>query len=109
MVTIWGTGTPKREFLYVEDLADACVYLMKNYEGTELLNIGVGKDITIGELARLIGKIVGFTGEIVFDPTKPDGVPQKLLQVSRLSDLGWRAMTSLEEGIRKAYKSYLEG
>ena len=106
-VVVWGTGTPLREFLYVEDLADACVYLMKNYSGDQLINIGTGEDITIAEFARLVAGAVGYTGQISYDTSRPDGTPQKLLDVSRLAKLGWRASTSLEDGIRLAYRAYL--
>lgn len=102
---VWGSGTPRREFLYVDDLADACVFLMaQGYTGS-LLNIGTGEDITIRELAETVMEIVGFDGRIVFDSSKPDGTPRKLLDVSRLAGLGWRATTSLRDGIRKAYDS----
>jgi len=97
-VVVWGTGTPRREFLYVDDLADASVYLMKTYSSPELVNIGTGEDITISEFARVVAATVGYTGEINFDPSRPDGTPRKLLDVSRLAKLGWRASTSLEEG-----------
>ena len=106
-VVVWGTGTPRREFLYVDDLADACVFLMKNYSGEELVNIGTGEDITIADFAARGRRDVGYTGEIVFDASKPDGTPRKLLDVSRLANLGWRARTSLEDGIRLAYQAYL--
>jgi GDP-L-fucose synthase len=102
-VTLWGTGTPRREFLHVDDLADACVFLMNQYDKPEIINIGVGKDITIGELAELIKKIVGFQGEIVWDTSKPDGTPRKLLNVNQLSQLGWQARISLEEGLTETY------
>lgn len=105
-VTVWGTGTPRREFLYVDDLADACIHLMKNYSSAELVNIGIGEDITIAEFARMVARVVGYTGEISFDPSRPDGTPRKLLDVSRLAKLGWRASTSLEDGIRLAYQAY---
>jgi len=102
-VVVWGSGTPRREFLYVEDLADACVYLMETgYEGA-LVNIGTGVDVTIRELAELIMKSVGYDGAIRFDANKPDGTPRKLLDVSRMSGLGWTARTSLEDGIRNTY------
>jgi GDP-L-fucose synthase len=102
-VVVWGSGTPRREFLYVEDLADACVYLMEgDYEG-ELVNIGTGVDVTIRELAELIMKTVGYDGAIRFDASKPDGTPRKLLDVSRMSRLGWTASTSLEDGVRRTY------
>jgi GDP-L-fucose synthase len=106
-VLVWGTGTPRREFLYVDDLADACIHLMKSYSDGELVNIGTGKDITIAEFARVVADTVGYAGEISFDPSRPDGTPRKLLDVSRLAKLGWRAHTSLEEGIRLAYEAFL--
>ena len=104
---VWGTGTPRREFLYVDDLADACIHLMKTYSSDELVNIGTGEDITIAEFARVVAATVGYTGEISFDPSRPDGTPRKLLDVSRLAKLGWRARTSLEDGIKLAYQAYL--
>jgi GDP-L-fucose synthase len=106
-VVVWGTGTPRREFLYVDDMADACVHLMKNYSADELVNIGTGEDITIAEFARVVAATVGYRGEISFDPSRPDGTPRKLLDVSRLAKLGWRARTSLDDGIRLAYRAYL--
>jgi GDP-L-fucose synthase len=106
-VVVWGTGTPRREFLYVDDLADACIHLMKNYSSGELVNIGTGEDISIAEFARVVAAVVGYTSDISFDPSRPDGTPRKLLDVSRLAKLGWRARTSLEEGIRLAYRAYL--
>jgi GDP-L-fucose synthase len=106
-VVVWGSGTPRREFLYVDDLADACIHLMKTYSSPELVNIGTGEDITIAEFARVVAATVGFRGEIGFDLSRPDGTPCKLLDVSRLAKLGWRARTSLEEGIRLAYLAYL--
>jgi GDP-L-fucose synthase len=106
-VIIWGTGKPKREFLHVDDLADACVYLMNKYNDSEIVNIGTGKDISIYELAQLVGKIVGFKGKIKKDLTKPDGAPRKLLNVSKLHKLGWRDKIGLEEGIREVYKWFL--
>lgn len=107
-VEVWGTGTPLREFLYSDDLADACVYLMNNYSGDEIVNIGVGADLPIKELAEKIKEVVGFTGEIQFDTTKPDGTPRKLVDVSKLNSLGWKATTSLSEGLKKAYQWFLE-
>jgi GDP-L-fucose synthase len=104
---VWGTGTPRREFLYVDDLADACVHLMKIYSSGELVNIGTGRDITIAEFARVVATVIGYTGAIGFDRSRPDGTPRKLLDVSRLARLGWRARTSLEDGIRLAYQAYL--
>ena len=106
-VVVWGTGTPRREFLYVDDLADACIHLMKNYSGDELVNIGTGKDITIAEFARVVAATVGYTGEISYDRSKPDGTPQKLLDVSRLSTIGWKAKVLLREGLAKAYDDFL--
>jgi GDP-L-fucose synthase len=106
-VVVWGTGTPRREFLYVDDLADACVHLMKTYSSDELVNIGSGEDISIAEFARVVADAVGFTGAISYDHSKPDGTPRKLLDVSRLAQLGWRASTSLKDGIRRAYQAYL--
>lgn len=107
-VTIWGTGTPKREFLHADDMADACFYLMKNYNDKGLVNIGVGEDISIGDLALLIKKIVGFEGKLVFDTSKPDGTPRKLMDVSKLHSYGWKATLDLEEGIRKVYEEVKE-
>ena len=107
-VTIWGTGAPKREFLHADDLASACLYLMENYDESGLVNIGVGEDISIIDLARLVKKIVGFEGEILTDTTKPDGTPRKLMDVSKLADLGWRSSITLEEGIRKVYNEVKE-
>lgn len=102
---VWGSGTPRREFLYVDDLADACLFLMeRGYDGP-LLNVGTGVDVTIRELAETVMRTVGFDGRIVFDSSKPDGTPRKLLDVSRLAELGWRARTSLEDGIRLAYEA----
>jgi GDP-L-fucose synthase len=106
-VVVWGTGSPRREFLYVDDLADACIHLMKIYSSGELVNIGTGQDITIAEFAHLVATVVGYSGAIGFDPSRPDGTPRKLLDVSRLARLGWRARTSLEDGIRLAYQAYL--
>jgi GDP-L-fucose synthase len=102
-VTVWGTGTPRREFLYVDDLADAVVFLTRDYSGAAPINVGTGTDVTIRELAQLVGKIVGFRGELMFDTTRPDGTPRKLLDVARLNALGWRASTALEAGLRATY------
>ncbi|SCY85026.1 GDP-L-fucose synthase family protein [Flavobacterium anhuiense] len=102
-VTIWGTGSPKREFLHADDLAEACLYLMENYNEQGLVNIGVGEDISILDLAILVKKIVGFEGEILTDTSKPDGTPRKLMDVSKLNSFGWKAKMSLEEGIQKVY------
>jgi GDP-L-fucose synthase len=109
-VVIWGTGTPHREFLCSDDMADACIFLMETRDAEdigELVNIGAGQDVTIRELAELVAKVVGFEGELVFDTTKPDGTPRKLLDVSRLTKLGWRATINLEEGIRVAFQDFL--
>jgi GDP-L-fucose synthase len=106
-VVVWGTGTPRREFLYVDDLADACIHLMKTYSSEEMVNIGTGEDISIAEFARVVAAAVGYTGGITFDPSRPDGTPRKLLDVGRLAKLGWRAKTSLQEGIKLAYQAYL--
>jgi GDP-L-fucose synthase len=106
-VMIWGTGTPKREFLYVDDFADACIFVLKKYSGSEFLNIGVGYDISIAEFARIVADVVGYQGEITYDPSKPDGTPRKLVDISRLSALGWKATVSLREGIGKAYADFL--
>lgn len=111
-VELWGTGSPRREFLYVDDLADAVVFLVENYgfkEIGEIINIGTGEDITIKELAQIIRQVVSFEGELKWDTTKPDGTPQKLLDVSRLRDLGWKHHYSLEMGIKKTYEAYLAG
>lgn len=103
-VTIWGTGKPLREFLFVDDLADACIYLMQNYDEAGFVNIGTGKDLTIMELANLIKEIVGYNGSIKNDASKPDGTPRKLLDVSKLKNLGWQSSVTLEEGIKKVYE-----
>ena len=107
-VSVWGTGSPKREFLFIDDLADACVYLMNHYDDGEIINIGVGKDISILELATMIKEEVGYTGNIEFDATKPDGTPRKLLDVSKINAAGWTASTPLREGVRKTIQWYLE-
>jgi len=106
-VTVWGTGTPRREFLAVDDLADACVFLMKHYSDDGFLNIGTGADVTIAEFARIVAEVVGYSGEIAFDTSRPDGAPQKLLDVSRLTALGWRATTPLRQGLAAAYADFL--
>jgi len=102
-VVMWGTGSPKREFLHVDDLADACVFLMNNYNEKGLVNIGTGKDISIFELATIIKEIVGFDGDIVKDTTKPDGTPRKLMNVDKLADAGWKYSIELEDGIKSVY------
>jgi GDP-L-fucose synthase len=106
-VVVWGSGTPKREFLYADDLAEACVYLMDTYSGEQLVNIGTGEDLSIGDLAILIKEIVGFNGAIVFDASKPDGTPRKLMDVSKLHGLGWQHKVQLKQGIQLAYQDFL--
>jgi GDP-L-fucose synthase len=108
VVIVWGTGTPRREFLHVDDLADACIFIMKRYDDTQILNIGVGMDISIKELSAMIKEIVDFEGGIRFDASKPDGMPRKLLDVGKLESFGWRARISLREGIKQTYQWYLE-
>ncbi|MCH2215423.1 MAG: GDP-L-fucose synthase [Flavobacteriales bacterium] len=105
-VEIWGTGTPRREFLHVDDMAKACVFLMQNYNDKQFVNVGVGEDISISDLASTIAKIVGFKGVFVFDRTKPDGTPRKLMDVSKINSLGWKAEISLEKGISQVYDSF---
>ncbi len=106
-VVIWGTGTPLREFLYVDDLAEACVYLMNNYSGDETVNLGTGKEVTIKELAETVKEVVGYEGNLTFDTSKPDGTPRKLLDVSKLEGLGWKYHTELKDGIKLAYEDFL--
>ena len=108
-VVIWGTGTPLREFLYVDDLADACVHLMNTYSGNETVNLGTGKEVSVMELAQIVKKVVGYEGEIVLDHTKPDGTPRKLLDVSKLNRLGWKYTTELVDGIALSYQDFLNG
>lgn len=107
-VIVWGTGTPRREFLHVDDLASAAVFLMERYEKPEILNVGVGEDVTIAELAQLIARCIGYEGRLVFDTSKPDGTPRKLLDVTRLHQLGWRHSISLENGIRSTYQWFVD-
>ena len=107
-VTVWGTGSPKREFLHVDDLADACVFLMNTYSSDKIVNVGWGRDISIAELAELVKRVVGFEGEIVYDTSRPDGTPRKLLDTHRLTALGWEPSIELEEGISRTYRWYLE-
>jgi len=107
-IEMWGTGTPKREFLYVDDVADACFYLMQTYEDGEIVNIGTGEDVSITELVEIMKNVIGYEGEIKYDTTKPDGTPRKLLNVDKLHNLGWKHKYSLEEGIKMTYESYLE-
>ncbi len=106
-VEIWGTGNPMREFLFVDDLADACIFLMKNYNDSDIINIGTGNDITIRDLALTVKKIVGFDGDIYFNTEMPDGTPRKLLDVSKVESIGWKHKTTLEEGIKKTYEDYV--
>ena len=108
-VIVWGSGTPRREFLFVDDLADACVFALKCYSGDEFLNVGTGSDVTIAEFARLVGATVGYTGELAFDTSRPDGTPRKLLDISRLEKLGWRPQTGLPEGLAMTYRDFLAG
>jgi GDP-L-fucose synthase len=107
-VIVWGTGTPRREFLHADDLADAAVFLMDCYDGCEPINCGAGSDVSIRQLAELIGRVAGFEGKLVFDSSKPDGTPRKLMDSSRLAALGWRPKTSLEEGIREVYRWFAQ-
>jgi GDP-L-fucose synthase len=106
-VTCWGDGSPLREFLYVDDLANLCVFLMNNYSGNETVNAGTGKELTIKELTELVAKVVGYGGKILWDTTRPNGTPRKLLDVSKAADLGWTYKTELEDGIRLAYADFL--
>jgi GDP-L-fucose synthase len=107
-VTVWGSGTPRREFLYVDDLADALCFLMERYDSPEIINVGCGEDITIAELAALVADVVGFRGALVFDRSKPDGTPRKLLDVARLRSLGWSPSIELRPGIETTYQWYLD-
>jgi GDP-L-fucose synthase len=108
MVTIWGSGTPRREFLHVDDLADAVCFLLERYDSPEIINVGCGTDLTIAELAETVRDIVGFAGELAFDRTKPDGTPRKLLDVTRITALGWRPKIALEDGIRSTYRWFMD-
>jgi len=107
-VTIWGTGTPRREFLHVDDMAEACVFLMQHYSDAMHINVGVGVDLTILELAELVAKTVGYDGAILTDPGKPDGTPRKLMDVARIHALGWRARVGLADGVAQTYRWYLD-
>jgi GDP-L-fucose synthase len=107
-VAVWGTGRPRREFLAVDDLADACMFALKNYSGARILNVGTGRDVTIADFARLVAGVVGYAGDIVFDTSRPDGAPRKLLDVSALTNLGWSARTELRDGLAAAYRDFLE-
>lgn len=108
-IVLWGTGTPKREFLHVDDLASAAVFLMQNYDEKQFINVGVGEDLSIADLAKLVASIVEFPGTWTFDTSKPDGTPRKLLDVSRLHSLGWRHQIPLEAGIRSTYEVFMGG
>ena len=107
-VVVWGTGKPRREFLHVDDLAEACVFLMQSYDSDEIVNVGVGKDISIRELAELVQAIVGFAGELVFDTSRPDGTPRKMLDVSKITELGWEAKIGFKAGLASTYEWYVE-
>ena len=107
-VTVWGTGKPLREFLFADDLAEACLFLMQNYNENEIVNIGSSQEVSIGELAALIKEVVGFEGELVFDTDKPDGTPRKLLDCTKLENLGWKAQTQMREGLKVAYADFCE-
>jgi GDP-L-fucose synthase len=108
-VTVWGTGKPRREFLFVDDLADACVFLLENYSGEQHINVGSGEEVTIAQFAALVAEVVGYRGKVVFDPSRPDGVPRKLLDSSKLAGMGWRARTPLRKGLERTYSSFLNG
>jgi GDP-L-fucose synthase len=107
IVTVWGTGAPRREFLAADDLADACIFVMKNYSAAGFLNVGSGQEVTIADFGRLVAEVVGYRGQIAFDSSRPDGMPRKLLDISKLTGLGWRAKTSLKEGLREMYADFL--
>ena len=107
-VVVWGTGKPRREFMYADDMADACIFLMDNYNGDQLINVGAGLEISIADFAHLVAEVVGYTGCFLFDPTRPDGPPRKLLDISRLSSLGWKSKVSLREGLERTYAWFLE-
>jgi GDP-L-fucose synthase len=108
-VTIWGTGAPLREFLYSEDAADACIFLMNTYAGRDFVNIGTGEEVSIAELAQTVKNVIGYQGEVVFDPSKPDGMPRKLLDCGKLHAMGWRHRISMQEGIRRVYADFISG
>ena len=107
-VTLWGSGTPRREFLHVDDLAAACLFLLENYDGDEHVNVGTGTDVSIAELAEIVAKVVGYDGAVVWDRSKPDGTPRKLLDVTKINELGWKATIPLDEGIASTYQWFLE-
>ena len=106
-VTVWGTGTPRREFIFVDDLAEACIFVLERYSGEPHLNIGTGEDVTIADLARRIAQVTDYRGEITFDPSRPDGTPRKLLDISKLTALGWKAQTPLAVGLARSYADFL--
>jgi GDP-L-fucose synthase len=108
-VLVWGSGRPKREFLAVDDLADACVFVMKHYSDDRFLNVGTGEEVSIAEFAAVVAEVVGFSGRLVFDTSRPDGAPRKLLDVTKLAALGWRARTPLKQGLAQAYADFLAG
>ena len=108
-VTVWGTGTPRREFLFVDDLADACVFILEHYKGEAHLNVGSSEEVTIAAFAKLVAEVVGYKGELVFDRSRPDGMPRKLLNSAKLIEMGWRARTSLREGLDRAYSDFIAG
>jgi GDP-L-fucose synthase len=108
-VTVWGTGTPRREFLFVDDLADACVFVLEHYSGESHLNVGSGQEVTIADFANLVAGVVGYKGKLVFDPSRPDGTPRKLLDSSKLIEMGWRPRTSLREGLERTYADFVAG
>jgi GDP-L-fucose synthase len=105
---MWGTGSAKRELLYVDDCADACVFLLENYNKSQFINVGTGEDVSIAELATMVKEIVGYTGEIVWDTTKPDGMPRKVLDVSKINEMGWKHTINLKDGLVKTYEWYLK-
>jgi GDP-L-fucose synthase len=108
-VTIWGTGKPRREFLFVDDLADACMFLLENYSGEQHVNVGSGQEVTIAQFAELVADVVGYRGRLVFEPSRPDGVPRKLLDSSKLTGMGWQARTPLRAGLERSYSAFLCG
>ena len=108
-VTVWGTGRPRREFMFVDDFADACIFVLKHYSDDMFLNVGIGKDLTISEFAETVAEVVGYTGAVTYDSSRPDGTPQKLLDVTRLTNLGWRATTKLRDGLEQTYADFLSG
>ena len=107
-MTVWGSGKPRREFLYADDAADGCIFVMKHYSDAGFLNIGTGEDVTISEFAELVAETVGYKGEIIYDSSRPDGTPQKLLDVSKMQKLGWTAKTSLRDGLARTYADFIK-